>query len=110
MEDVERVVEIGQAGREPAGTLEFYPLAQPRAVVPDHRLERRESREFLGPCHPVPRLDQPTREPAEALGLDDHQDGPAAKKISSAVPCLTPGRTASPGPSAAGPASFPASG
>src|SRR4051794_19326475 len=109
MEDVERVIEIGQTGREPAGPLEFHPFTQPRAVVPDHRLERRKSREFLGPCDPVPRLDQPTREPAEAFGLDDHQDGSAAKKISSAVPCLTSGRTASSSTFSSGPAFLPAS-
>ncbi len=95
MEDVERVVEVGQTGVASAGTLEFHPFAQPRTVVPDHRLECRESGEFLGPCDPVTRLDHPTRQPAEAFGLDDHQDGFAAKKISSAVPCLTSGRAAS---------------
>ena len=91
MEDVERVVEVGLAGREPAGALQLHPFAQPRAVITDHRLQRREARELLGPGRPVTRLDQPAREPAEALGLDDHQDGSAAKKISSAVACLTAG-------------------
>src|SRR4051794_7333410 len=109
MEDVERVVEVGLAGCEPAGALESHPFPKPRAIVANHRLKRRESREFLSPCDPVTRLDQPTREPAEALGLDDHQDGSAAKKISSAVPCFTAGRAASSSTSSNGPARLPAS-
>ena len=94
MEDVERVVEVGQAGGATAGTLELHPFAQARAVVPDHRLERRESGEFLGPCHPVARLDHPTRQPAEALGLDDHQDGSGGQKnlVGGALFDLGPGR------------------
>jgi hypothetical protein len=85
VEDVERVVEVGQAGGESAGTLELHPLAQARAVVPDHGLERRESGEFLGPCRPVARLDHPPRQPTKALGFDDHQDGLTAEKISQAL-------------------------
>src|SRR5438045_4147839 len=95
MEDVQRVLEVRQVGSATAGTLEFHPFTQARAIVPDHSLECRESGEFLGPCHAIACLDHPTRQPAEALGLDDHQDGSAAKKISSPVPCLTLGRTAS---------------
>ena len=95
MEDVERIVEVGQICGATTCTLEFHPFTQARAVVADHRFERRKSGEFLGPCDAVARLDHPTRHPAEALGLDDHQDRFLAKKISSAVPCFTAGRAAS---------------
>src|SRR5512142_2208888 len=81
LENVERIVEIGKAGSASAGALELYPFTQPGTVVPDHRLERRESGEFLRPCDAVARLDHPPCQPAEALGLDDHQDGSSAKKI-----------------------------
>jgi hypothetical protein len=39
VEDVKRVVEIGEAGGAAAGTLEFHPFAQPRAVVTNHGLK-----------------------------------------------------------------------
>ena len=39
MEDVERVVEVGQTGGATAGALELHPFTQPGAVVPDHGLE-----------------------------------------------------------------------
>jgi len=80
VEDVERVVEVGQARGATAGALELHPSTQPGAVVADHGHQRRESGEFLGPGDAVARLDHPTRHPAQALGLDDHQDGPSAKK------------------------------
>src|SRR4051812_42021007 len=109
MEDVERVVEVGQTGGAAARALELHPFAQAGPVVADHRLERRESGEFLRPCNTVARLDHPPRHPAEVLGLDDHQDGPSAKKISSAVACFTAGRAASSSTRSNGPAWLPAS-
>ena len=109
MEDVERVVEVGQAGGAAAGALELHPFAQPGAIVADHGPERRESGEFLRPGDAIARLDQPARQPAEALGLDDHQDRLASKKISSAVPCLTAGRAASSSTFRSGPDFVPAS-
>src|SRR5436305_7871110 len=109
MEDVERVVEVGEVGGATAGALELHPFTQPGAIVPDHGLERRKSGEFLGPCGAVACLDHPARQPAEALGLDDHQDGLASKKISSAVPCLIWGRAASSSSPSRPPACSPAS-
>src|SRR5512135_2635947 len=109
MEDVERIVEVKQTRVATAGTLEFHPFPQARAVVADHRSEHRKSCEFLRPRDAVACLDHPTREPAEALGLDDHQDGSSAKKISSAVPCLTRGRAISSSTFSSGPAFWPAS-
>ncbi len=108
MKDVERIIKLRKAGGATAGALEFHPFAQPGAVVADHGLERRESGEFLGPGHAVACLDHPPRHPAEAPGLDDHQDGFSAKKISSAVPCLTLGRATSSSTFSSGPASSPA--
>src|SRR4051794_30385900 len=109
MEDVERVVEVGESGGAAACPLELHPFAQAGTIVADHRPERRESGEFLRPCDTVARLDHPPRHPAEALGLDDHQDGPSAKKISSAVACFPAGRAASSSTSSNGPARLPAS-
>src|SRR5262249_37857065 len=109
MEDVEGIVEVGQAVGATAGTLEFDPFAQAGPVVPDHRFQCRESGEFLGPGDAVAGLDHPTRHPAEALGLDPHQAGSAAKKISPAVPCLPSGRAASSSTLSNGPACLAAS-
>src|SRR5450631_4256380 len=95
MEDVERVVEVGQAGGTTAGTLEFHPLTQACAVVADHGPKCREPGEFLGPCPAITGRDHPPGQPAEALGLDDHQDRSGSEKISSAAACSTRGRAAS---------------
>src|SRR5512142_320239 len=56
MENVARIVEIGKAGSASAGAFELYPFPQPGAVVPDHRLERRDSGEFLRPWDALARL------------------------------------------------------
>ena len=75
MEDVECIVEVGQTCGATADALELHPSPRPGAVVTDHGLERRQAGEVLRPGDAVARLDHPPRHPAEALGLDDHQDG-----------------------------------
>ena len=49
VEDVERLVELGQAGVATTCVVEPHPLTQAGAVVADHGLERREPGELLEP-------------------------------------------------------------
>src|ERR1700694_3230336 len=109
MEDVERIVEVGQIFGATTCALELHPFTQARTVVADHCFERRESGEFLCPCDAVARLDHPTRHPAEALGLDDHHDRCFAQKTASAVPSFAAGRAASSSALSQPPARLPAS-
>src|SRR4051794_10074386 len=95
MEDIERIVEIREVSRATAAAFELDPVARAGTVVPDRRPKRRESSELLGPGDAITRLDHPTRHPAKAFGLDDHQDRLGTKTISSAVPCFTLGRVTS---------------
>src|SRR5208283_5091881 len=109
VKDVQRILEIQLSFGATSGTLQLQPLAQAAAIVPDDAAERRKPGEFHSPRRAIAGFDHASPDPTQAAGFDEHQDRFGAKKISSAVACLTLGWATSSSTSSNWPARWPAS-